>query len=112
MCKILLKDAYFSVSLSQKFQMFVSFKLKDLFCQSLCLLFDLGQAPRIYIKFMQIPIFLLIKPYVRLVIYLDDIILKASSNEALALAKDTMKLYVLQNLGFLTNVKKSVLQPC
>lgn len=44
--------------------------------------------------------------------YLDDIILKASSNEALALAKDTMKLYVLQNLGLLTNVKKSVLQPC
>ena len=112
MCKILLKDAYFSVSLSQKFQIFVSFKLKDLFCQSLCLLFGLGQAPRIYTKPIQIPISLLRKLYVQLVIFLDDIILKVSSNKALALAKDTLKLYVLPNVGFLINVKKLVLQPC
>ena len=42
--------------------------------------------------------------------FLDDILLMAASVEELTLAPDTF-IYLLQNLGFLINIKKSVLQP-
>ena len=48
---------------------------------------------------------------VRLIIFLDYILLMAASVEELTLARDTI-IYLLQNLGFLINIKKSVLQPC
>ena len=48
---------------------------------------------------------------VRLIIFLDDILLMAASVRELTLARDTL-IYLLQNLGFLINIKKSVLQPC
>ena len=48
---------------------------------------------------------------VRLIIFLDDILLMAASVRGLTLARDTL-IYLLQNLGFLINIKKSVLQPC
>ena len=46
---------------------------------------------------------------VRLTIFLDDILLMAASVEELTLARDTL-IYLLHNLGFLINIKKSVLQ--
>ena len=48
---------------------------------------------------------------VRLIIYQDDILLMAASVEELTLERDTL-IYLLQNLGFLINIKKSVLQSC
>ena len=54
---------------------------------------------------------LLIKLHVRLIIFLDNILLMASSKEELTLARDTL-IYLLQNLGFLINRKKLVLEPC
>ena len=111
MCKIDHKNAYFSVPLNQKSQKFVSFKWKDLFYQFLCLCFSLGPVPRIFTKLMIILIFLLRKLYVRLIIFEGDILLMAPSKEELTLARDTV-VYLLQNLGFLINKKKSVLEPC
>ena len=110
MFKIGFKDAYFSVPLNQKSQKFVSFKWKNLFYQFLCLCFGLGPAPRIFTKSMRIPISLLRKLYVLLIIFLDDILIMASSKEELTFAWGT--LIYLQNLGFLINYKKSVLEPC
>ena len=111
MYKIELKDAYFSVPLNQKSQKFVSFKWKDLFYQFLGLCFGLGLDPRKFTKLMGIPISLLRKLYVRLFIFLDNILLMLFSKEELTLARDTL-IYLLQNLGFLINCKKSVLEPC
>ena len=111
MCKIDLKDAYFSVLLNRKSQKFVSFKWKDLIYQFLCLCFAMGPAPRIFTKLMKVPISLMRKLNVRLIIFLDDILLMAASVEELTLARGTL-IYLLQNLGFLINIKKSVLQPC
>ena len=59
---------------------------------------------------MRTPISLLRKLYVRLVIFLDNILLMASSKEELALARGTLK--HLQNLALLINRKKTVLEPC
>ena len=108
--KINIKDVYFSGPLNQKTQKFVSFKLSDPFYQFLCLYFGLRPAPKTFIKLMRIPISLLRKLYVQLIIFLDDILLMASSKEELTLARDTL-IYLLQNLGFLINCKKSVLKP-
>ena len=46
---------------------------------------------------------------VRLTIFLDDILLMAASVEELTLTRGTL-IYLLHNLGFLINIKKSVLQ--
>ena len=47
---------------------------------------------------------------VRIIIYLDDMLLMASSLEDLLMARDTM-IFILQHLGFLINIKKSCLEP-
>ena len=46
-----------------------------------------------------------------MIIFLDDILLMAASKEELTFARGTL-IYLLQNLGFLINHKKSVLEPC
>ena len=109
MCKIDLKDAYFSVPVNFKSQKFLSLKWKNLFYQFLCLCFGLGPAPSIFMKLMRISISLLRKLYVQLIIFLDDILLMASSKEELTLVRDTL-IYCFQNLGFLINCKP-VLKP-
>ena len=51
------------------------------------------------------------KLYVRLIIFLDDILLVASSKEELAFATDAL-IDLLQDLDLPINCKKSVLEPC
>ena len=109
--KIDLKDAYFSVPLNPKSQKFVNFKWKDLIYQFFCLCFGLGPAPRIFTKLLTVPISLMRELNVRLIIFLGDILQMAASVEELTLAGDTL-IYLLQNLGFLINMKKSMFQPC
>ena len=54
---------------------------------------------------MKIPISIIRRLHGRIIVYLDDIIL---SREELLVLRDTL-IYLLQNLGFVINVKKSVL---
>jgi len=77
--------------------------------QFLCLCFGLGPAPRMFTKLLKVPIALMRRLNVRLIIYLDDILILACSPTELYLARDTM-IYLLQNLGFLINIKKSQFQ--
>ena len=51
------------------------------------------------------------KLYVRLIIFLDDILLVASSKEELAFATDTL-IDLLQDLDLPIKCKKSVFEPC
>ena len=60
---------------------------------------------------MKISIYLLRKLYVRLIIFLADILLMALSKEGLTLERDTL-INLFQNLGFLISSKKSVLKLC
>ena len=46
----------------------------------------------------------------RLMIYLDDMLIMARSVQELIFHQDTV-IYLLQNLGFVLNLKKSVLEP-
>ena len=50
MCKIDLKDAYFSVPMSTQSRKWVRFNWKGKLYEFLCLVFGLGPAPRIFTK--------------------------------------------------------------
>jgi len=110
MCKLDLKDAYFSVPLQESSQQFVRFQWGHKIYQFLCLCFGLGPAPRIFTKLMKIPIAILRRLNMRLIIFLDDILLMATTEKELFQGRDTL-IFLLQSLGFLINIKKSQLNP-
>ena len=93
MCKIDLKDAYFLIPLSPRSRKLVRFRWKEILHEFLCLAFGLGILRRLGI---------------RLVIYLDDILLMATSKENLRMARDSA-LYLFHHLGLTMNLTKSVL---
>ena len=110
MSKIDLKDAYFAILLSVKSRKYVRFQWKGLLYEFCCLCFGLSPAPLVFTKLLKVPISLLRKLSVRIIIYLDDMLLMASSSEDLLTARDTL-IFILQHLGFLINIKKSYLEP-
>ena len=48
--------------------------------------------------------------YIRIIVYLNDFLILGKTLEETILSRDTV-IYLLQNLGFLINLKKSVLHP-
>ena len=110
MCKLDLRDAYFSVPLHKDSQKFVRFPWKGSLYQFQCLCFGLSPAPRIFSKLMKVPVALIRKLGGRIIVFLDDILLIAPSIEELVVLRDTV-IFLLQNLGFLINIKKSVFIP-
>ena len=110
MCKIDLKDAYFAIPLSVKSRKYVRFQWKGLLYEFCCLCFGLSPAPLVFTKLLKVPISLLRKLNVRIIIYLDDMLLMASSLEDLLMARDTL-IFILQHLGFLINIKKFYKKP-
>ena len=73
-------------------------------------MFGLGPAPRKFTKLLKVVVSMLRKLNVRLVIYIDDIILIGSTIEELVQSRDTT-LFILQALGFTINWRNSVLDP-
>ena len=111
MCKLDLKDAYFHVPLDQNLRKFVRFQWNGTLYEFMCLCFGLGLAPRLFTKLLKIPISLLIKINIRVIIYLDDMLILSHTIREAHMSRDTV-IYLLQNLGFIINVKKSILHPC
>ena len=111
MYKIDLKDAYFAVSLHSSSQKHIRLKWKGNVYQFLCLCFGLSSAPRVFTKLMKILISVMRKLNVRLIIFLDDILIMASTKKKLIQARDT-PIFPLQTLELLVNKNKSVLHPC
>ena len=73
--------------------------------------FGLASAPRIFTKMLKPVVSLLRKVGIRLIIYLDDMLLMAESPHQLIESRNTT-LFLLQNLGFVINWEKSQLIPC
>ena len=96
MIKIDLKDAYFSVALHRSSKKYVRFQWGGTLYEFQCLMFGLGPAPKIFTKLMKIPISLLRKLHIRIIIYIDDILIVASSVEEAKTARDTA-ICLLQN---------------
>ena len=110
MVKIDLKDAYFTVPLSPKSRRFVRFSYLGNVYEFLCLMFGLGPAPRIFTKIMKVPISILRRLKIRLIIYMDDMLLMAQTMTEILSARDTT-LFLLEALGFVINYEKSNLIP-
>ena len=110
MVKIDLKDAFFNVALNKQSQHLVRFQWKGNLYQFLSLCFGISPAPRIFTKIMKIPISILRRLNIRVVIYLDDIILLGRTLKEIKIARETT-IYLLQHLGFVINLKKSCLDP-
>ena len=103
MCK---KD----LPITQKYRKYPRFKWEGSLYEFLCLCFGLGPAPLKFTKLMKVPIALLRRLSICLKIYLDDMLIMARSVQELIFHRDTV-IYLLQNLGFALNLKKSVLEP-
>ena len=110
MIKVDLKDAYFSVPVSQEHQKFLRFRWQGKLFQFHCLPFGLGPAPRIFTKIMKPIIAFLRRLGVRVIVYLDDMILLNQDKEGLLRDRNSL-LYLLMQLGFAINWKKSFLIP-
>ena len=110
MIKIDLKDAYFTVPVSNQHQPLLRFMHGGLRYQFSCLPFGLGPAPRLFTKLLKPVVALLRRLGLRLIIYLDDIIVFNQTQEGIVRDRDST-LWLLQHLGFVINWKKSVLHP-
>ena len=103
-----LKNAYFSVPLDQNSRKFARFQWKGTLCEFMCMCFGVGLAPRVITKLLKIPISLLRKINFRVIIYLDDMLILSHTIREAHMSRDTV-IYFLQNLGFIVNIKKSIL---
>ena len=78
----------------------------------MCLCYGLGPAPRIFTKLLKIPIAVLRRIQIKIIIiiYLDDMLLMNQTVNGPEIARDTL-IVLLQSLGFVINLQKSVLVP-
>ncbi|XP_065902413.1 uncharacterized protein [Dysidea avara] len=110
LAKIDLKDAFFSIPIHPSHRKFLRFIFKERAYQFNCLPFGLSSAPWVFTKTLKPALAILRERGVRLLAYIDDILILAESRD-LILDQVTGMLYLLQCLGFIVNTKKSVLNP-
>ena len=110
MVKLDLKDAYFTVPVWKGHQKFLRFIWKETLWEFACLPFGLASAPRTFTKIMKPVVATLRNLGIRLIIYLDDLLILADSEQAARLHLATA-MNLLESLGFIINLKKSVLTP-
>ena len=79
MCKLDLKDAYFTIPLHARSQKFTRFQFKGKTYQFTCLPFGLTSAPRIFTKVLKPLAGILRKMCIRIIIYLDDMLIMKST---------------------------------
>ena len=73
---------------------------------SLC--FGLGPAPRVFTKLLKISMSLLRKINIRLIIYFEDMLILSHTIGKARISQD-MVIHLLQSLGFIIDIKKSIL---
>ena len=84
LAKINLKDAYFLIPVHPCHQKFLQFSWKGSLYQFQCLLFGLSCAPRVFTKVMKPVVAFLRERGIKSIIYLDDLLVIASSPEVLS----------------------------
>ena len=110
MIKIDLQDAYMSVPVAPKSRSLLVFIFNGKIYHFKVMPFGLNFAPRIFTKLFKPILRLLRSQGMLLIIYLDDILLIAPTAD-LCLAQGKFLMKLLQDLGFLVNMNKSVLTP-
>lgn len=108
--KLDLKDAYLSVPMCQEHQKFLKFQWQGRSWQFQALPFGLSSAPQMFTKLTKPVVALLRKLGIRLIMYLDDMLILAKSRlEARQQLATVLRLLIA--LGFIINLKKSVMTP-
>ena len=110
MAKIDLKDAFFMVPIAPQFHHLLLFSIRKDIYQFRCLPFGLCTAPRVFTKILKPVVETLRSIGIRLVIYIDDMLIMAPSSQLLREQIYTT-LFLLENTGFVVNNKKSLLDP-
>ena len=110
MAKIDLKDAYFAVPISEPDKKYLRFRWTGQTYQFNCLPFGLSCAPWVFTKITKAVAAVLREMGVRIIMYIDDMLIMADSE---TLLRDHVKgvVYLLENLGFVINFPKSLLEP-
>ena len=110
MTKINLKDAYFCLAIAKEHKNLFRFHWDNVLYQFRVCPFGLASAPRIFTKILRPAMRLFRRLVIRLLIYLDDLILLNQSSENLIVDTTTV-IWILQHLGFVINWKKSLPVP-
>ena len=110
MAKIDLKDAFFMIPMAPQYHHLLRFRVGKRSYQFNCLPFGLCTAPRVFTKTLKPAVEMLRSMGLRVVIYIDDMLLMASSNDSLT-DQIHLTLFLLENTGFVINEKKSLLEP-
>ena len=106
MCKLDLKDAYLSVPINAAHRKYLQFQWEGVTYHYNALPFGLATAPRVFTKLLKPVLAHLRAKGLRLVAYLDDILItgknRAEAEKAYHQAKQ-----LLEDLGFVINLEKS-----
>ena len=105
-----LKDAYFAIPIHHSHHQYLRFYFHGKCYQFQCLPFGLSSAPWVFTKTLKPVLALLREMGVRLIAYIDDILVLVESREQARRQAEAL-VYLLQCLGFRVNTKKSVLEP-
>ena len=111
MCKVDIKDAYYSVPIAESDQKLLKFCYEGILYQFLGLPNGYTKGPRKFTKLLKPVLASLRKRGITLAAYLDDIIVIAKSYAECKRAL-LLLLEMLTNLGFVIHPKKSVFVPC
>ena len=109
LAKLDLKDAYFLVPVDPNHQKFLQFQWQGNLYQFHCLPFGLSCAPRTFTKLMKPVVAFLRERGIRLIIYLDDLLILCNCRDTLLSQLELIK-DLFQTLGLLINNKKSQLE--
>lgn len=110
MAKIDLKDAYFTIPIQVAHRKLLRFHFDGKAFQFNCLPFGLTSAPWVFTKTLKPVMALLRELGVRLIIYIDDILILGESTQQVEDHAAAL-VFLLEHLGFIINSKKSLLSP-
>lgn len=110
MIKLNLKDSYLSVPLYYHHRKFLAFCWRGQLWRFTSLLFGLSSAPFMFMKLMKPIVATLRKLGIRVILYLDAMLIMAPTSKELRKHLATA-LELLIALGFVINMKKSVTCP-
>ena len=110
MTKIDLKDAYFCLRIADEHKKLFRFRWNNALLQFRVCPFGLASAPRIFTKILKPAIGLCRRLGIRILIYLDDLLLMNQDEQQLIVDTNSV-IWILQHLGFVINWKKSIPTP-
>lgn len=105
-----LKDAFLHVQVNRRHRRYLAFRALGRQYRFAAMSFGTSAAPRVFTQLMKPVLAQLRREGVRCSIYLDDMILAAQSRD-LCVRQVSRAMQLLQSLGFLVNLDKSVLSP-